>query len=113
MNIATMKQLALTQYQAIKADPRAAFLAIRYQLAAAIIATVILMSNTASFAAGALQTEGETVTRPTLALDVNEMLYWMFEGANIIIVALGAVVFLTIGFVLGRKILEILSNVVD
>jgi hypothetical protein len=51
--------------------------------------------------------------RPTLDLDVNEMLFWMFEGANIIIVALGAVVFLTIGFVLGRKILELIRSAIS
>lgn len=55
----------------------------------------------------------EPPERPVLELDVNEMLFWMFEGANIIIVALGAVVFLTIGFVLGRKILELIRSAIS
>lgn len=111
MNFLTIKNSAVTRYQQFKADPRAALTKIRYELAAAMFLTVFFLSNSGASAAGFLQEE--PVERPTLALDVNEMLYWMFEGANIIIVALGAVVFLTIGFVLGRKILELIRSAIS
>ena len=88
---------------------KAAFNKVRMEAYVAFLFAFLFLSATA---AGA-QEVPEEITRPTLELDVDTMLYYMFEGANIIIVALGAVVFLTIGFVLGRKILDLIRQAIS
>ena len=90
---------------------QAALNRMRLELSLALMLTVVFLSTTLVGA----QTEPDPppINRPTLELDVDTMLYYMFEGANIIIVALGAVVFLTIGFVLGRKILDLIRQAIS
>ena len=88
---------------------QAALNRMRLELSLALMLTVVFLSTTLVGA----QTDPDPIVRPTLELDVDTMLYYMFEGANIIIVALGAVVFLTIGFVLGRKILDLIRQAIS
>jgi hypothetical protein len=89
---------------------KSALSTMRTELYVASLFVFLFLSATA---VGAQEGDPEPVVRPTLELDTNTMLFYMFEGANIIIVALGAVVFLTIGFVLGRKILELIRNAIQ
>jgi hypothetical protein len=92
-----------------RAEPIATVNRLRLELFSAVMLTMLFLSATMVGA----QTDPEPIVRPTLELDVDTMLYYMFEGANIIIVALGAVVFLTIGFVLGRKILDLIRQAIS
>jgi hypothetical protein len=88
---------------------KAALNKVRMEVYVASLFAFLFLSATAVGA----QTDPDPIVRPTLELDVDTMLYYMFEGANIIIVALGAVVFLTIGFVLGRKILDLIRQAIS
>ena len=47
---------------------------------------------------------------PTLALDSATVQTGLFEGANIVVGALGAIVFLLIGFQFGSSILRAISS---
>ncbi len=50
---------------------------------------------------------------PTLALDPDVVTTGLFSGANIILVALGGIIFLIIGLSFGGKILEAVRNMVQ
>lgn len=50
---------------------------------------------------------------PTLALDSNQMQSGLFTGANIILVALGGVLFLIIGMTFGGKIIGMIQNAIS
>ncbi len=55
----------------------------------------------------------QTTAIPTLALDPDVVTTGLFSGANIILVALGGIIFLIIGLSFGGKILEAVRNMVQ
>ena len=63
----------------------------------------------------AVPTFAQSVSTTTLQIDQNLILPNLFQGANIILVALGAVVFLMAGFTFGvmvlRGILRVVGNI--
>lgn len=50
---------------------------------------------------------------PTLAVDPDALQTGLFTGANIILIALGGIVFLLIGFSFGGKILRAISDFIQ
>ncbi len=70
---------------------------------------VPVMLAVALLAAPVANTFAQTAT---LDLDANTMTTNLFQGANIIIVALGAVMFLLAGFKLGTALLHGILNIV-
>lgn len=58
-------------------------------------------------------TAGIMMTVPTLAVNGDTMQTGLFTGANIILVALGGIVFLLIGFSFGGKILRAISDFIQ
>lgn len=50
---------------------------------------------------------------PTLALDSGSLQSGLFEGANIILAALGAIMFLIIGMTFGGKILSAIQAAIN
>lgn len=112
MQVATQ---TIDKPQGVVAEFRAAPMAAlnKYRLYVTMYFAAVFLAVSAG---GASATEPEpdpVVARPTLDLDVDTMLFYIFEGANIIIVALGAVVFLTIGFILGKKILDLIRSAIS
>lgn len=49
---------------------------------------------------------------PTLAIDADTLQSGLFEGANIILVALGAVMFIIIGMTFGGRILSAIQSAI-
>lgn len=49
---------------------------------------------------------------PTLAIDADALQSGLFEGANIILVALGAVMFIIIGMTFGGRILSAIQSAI-
>lgn len=58
-------------------------------------------------------TAGIMMTVPTLAVNANQIQTGLFTGANTILLALGAIVFLLIGFSFGGKILRAISDFIQ
>lgn len=72
----------------------------RYYVVGIIAALLMLLIATASHAQAV----------PTLAVDADEIQTGLFTGANVILISLGAVVFLLIGFAFGGKILRMIAD---
>ena len=106
----TVGEVLTSTVKEFRSDPVAFVSVYRMQLMLAIAGVVVWLQATA---VGAQVDPDLEVSRPTLELDVDTMLFYIFEGANIIIVALGAVVFLTIGFILGKKILDLIRSAIS
>lgn len=80
----------------------------RYHLVAAgMFAFLFLMAATATPAAA----DGYQV--PTLAVNSTIIQTGLFEGANIILIALGSIFFLLIGFAFGGKILNAIGSFIQ
>lgn len=58
------------------------------------------------------QTPDPTSPIPTLAIDSGALQSGLFEGANIILVALGAVMFIIIGMTFGGRILSAIQSAI-
>lgn len=58
-------------------------------------------------------TAGIMMTVPTLAVDPDVMQTGLFTGANMILLSLGTIVFLLIGFSFGGKILRAISDFIQ
>lgn len=73
---------------------------IRYVVPVLVLAVMVVAAGAAS------------AQVPTLALDTAELQSGLFEGANIILVALSAIMFLLAGLAFGRNILNAIINAV-
>ena len=60
-----------------------------------------------------LGVEGLFQAVPTLALSADDMQTNLFSGANIILVALGSIFFMLIGFGFGAKILRAVGDFIN
>lgn len=58
------------------------------------------------------QTPDPTAVIPTLAIDSYALQSGLFQGANIILVALGAVMFIIIGMTFGGRILSAIQSAI-
>jgi len=72
----------------------------------AVVAFALAVSTVGAYA----QTP---VPLPTLALDPTVLTNGLFTGANIILVALGGIVFMLVGLAFGGKILDAVRNMVQ
>lgn len=78
-----------------------------HAMALGMLAFLVLMTATATPAAA----DGMQV--PTLAVNSTIIQTGLFEGANIILVALGSIFFLLIGFAFGGKILNAIGSFIQ
>jgi hypothetical protein len=69
------------------------------------------MNNAAGYDIG--YTTVQTTVIPTLALQADVLTSGLFTGANIILLALGGIIFLLVGLVFGGKILDAIRNMVQ
>ncbi len=69
------------------------------------------LNNAAGYDIG--YTTVQTTVIPTLALQADVLTSGLFTGANIILLALGGIIFLLVGLAFGGKILDAIRNMVQ
>ena len=83
---------------------------------AAVVATVFAAGFRLAHASEPIPLPGYAIDAsgmlpvPTIAINVNAIQSGLFTGANVILIALGTVVFLLIGFAFGGKILRMIAD---
>jgi len=87
-----------------KANPVGYFTAHRAAIVGLFVASLLVLNVTGAFAAD---------PTPSLNIDTDAMVAGLMEGANIILAALGVVMFLLIGMKLGGVIIRAISSAID